>query len=407
MVSPPIPVNDKERVAELKEYHILDTIPEKDFDDITMLASEICNTPISLISLVDKNRQWFKSTVGIQARETPREIAFCAHAINKPEEIFVVNDARADSRFSDNPFVKGEPHLVFYAGVPLVSNDGYPLGTLCIIDKKPKKLTDKQLNALKVLGKQVMYQLELKRNNAKLKLMYSEVRKLNTLLSEKINQTNQLNNILSIEKQRSDELLLNILPASVAEELKLNGHSDARSFNNVTVLFTDFIGFTVKCEQFTPQELVMELDTCFKTFDYIMSKHHIEKIKTIGDSYMAVSGLPIQQENHAENAINAAIEIVEFMEDRKSRLADKTFSIRIGIHSGSVVAGIVGMNKFAYDIWGDTVNIASRAEEHSEAGKINISSSTYKLVKNKFNFTNRGEIIVKNKGKLNMYFLDK
>ena len=210
-------------------------------------------------------------------------------------------------------------------------------------------------------------------------------------------------------KKRSDELLLNILPEEVAEELKQKGHADARQFDLVTVMFTDFKGFTQISERLSPAELVAEIDTCFKVFDEIITRHHIEKIKTIGDSYMCAGGLPVSNQTHAEDVVTAALEIQQFMQKhfRERRAEGKeVFEIRIGIHTGPVVAGIVGVKKFAYDIWGDTVNIASRLESSGEAGKVNISESTYVLVKEKFNCTHRGKITAKNKGEIDMYFVE-
>lgn len=156
---------EKERLEALKSYSILDTIPESDFDNITAIAAEICNTPISLISLVDDKRQWFKSHYGLTVNETPRELSFCAHAINHPDNIFTVNDARLDERFYDNPFVVHEPKVIFYTGIPLVGDDEYPLGTLCVIDVKPRILTDGQKNSLKALSNQVLNLLKLRKVN--------------------------------------------------------------------------------------------------------------------------------------------------------------------------------------------------------------------------------------------------
>jgi class 3 adenylate cyclase len=201
--------------------------------------------------------------------------------------------------------------------------------------------------------------------------------------------------------------LLNILPAEVAEELKEKGSAAARQFTDVTVLFTDFVNFTKAGEQFSPQELVNELDTCFRAFDEIITRHNVEKIKTIGDCYMAAAGLPVASQTHAEQVIRAAIDIVRFMQERKSRLGERTFEVRIGVHSGSnIVAGIVGSKKFAYDIWGDTVNTASRIEQHGEPNKINISQATWELVRDKFTFVSRGEVEAKSKGLIRMYFVD-
>ncbi|MBI1221608.1 MAG: tetratricopeptide repeat protein [Bacteroidetes bacterium] len=202
---------------------------------------------------------------------------------------------------------------------------------------------------------------------------------------------------------QSDNLLHNILPEETATELKLTGSAKAKSYDNITVLFTDFVGFTTISEQLTPTELVQELHTCFTAFDQIIEKHRLEKIKTIGDAYLAVCGLPKPHNKHAQNTVNAALEIRDFMVQRKQKA--NTFEIRIGIHSGSVVAGIVGVKKFAYDIWGDTVNTAARMEQRSEAGKINLSENTYLLVKDDFDCEYRGEIEAKNKGKLKMYFV--
>ncbi len=207
------------------------------------------------------------------------------------------------------------------------------------------------------------------------------------------------------EKKRNEVLLLNILPEEIAEELRSTGTTKAKQFDNVTVLFTDFVNFTEATGQMSPQGLINELHECFKKFDEITGKYNIEKIKTIGDAYLAVAGLPTADPKHAENMVNAAIEINNFMRERKSEPGSHTFDIRIGIHSGSVIAGVVGVRKFAYDIWGDAVNTAARMEQTSEAGKINISEATYEMVKDKFSCTYRGERDVKGKGLQKMYYV--
>ncbi len=214
--------------------------------------------------------------------------------------------------------------------------------------------------------------------------------------------------ISDVERKRSDELLLNILPEEVAEELKAKGSAEAQLIDEVTVLFTDFKGFTAISEKLSPKELVKDLNECFSAFDHIMEKYGMEKIKTIGDSYMAAGGLPTPNRTHAEDAVKAAMEIREFIESGKAdKLAkgEPFFEIRIGIHTGPVVAGIVGVKKFAYDIWGDTVNTASRMESSGEVGQVNISETTYALVKDKFNCVSRGKIVAKGKGEIEMYFV--
>jgi len=162
----PFPHNENERLHSLKSYQILDTLSEEEYDALTRLAAQISGTKIALISLIDENRQWFKSKVGIDVSETPRELSFCAHAINSPSDPFIIEDARLDDRFKDNPIVQGEPNLIFYAGIPLVNGDDFPLGTLCVIDDQPKKLTNEQLEGLKTLSKSVITLLELRKKNA-------------------------------------------------------------------------------------------------------------------------------------------------------------------------------------------------------------------------------------------------
>lgn len=215
-------------------------------------------------------------------------------------------------------------------------------------------------------------------------------------------------NRISKEKHRSEQLLLNILPEETAEELKHTGKAQTKSFESVSVLFTDFKNFTQASEKLTPEELVEEINHCYSEFDRIITKHKIEKIKTIGDSYMCAGGLPVPNDTHPFDVVNAALEMAAFIEKNKEERQKKGqpfFELRLGIHTGPVVAGIVGIKKFAYDIWGDTVNTASRMESSGEVGKLNISGTTYELVKDKFNCIHRGKIEAKNKGMIDMYFV--
>ncbi|MEL7219837.1 MAG: adenylate/guanylate cyclase domain-containing protein [Bacteroidota bacterium] len=211
-------------------------------------------------------------------------------------------------------------------------------------------------------------------------------------------------------RERSDELLLNILPAPIAEELKTSGKAKAQQYQEVTVLFSDFINFTSIAEKLSPEELVEELDKCFKGFDFILGQYKdLEKIKTIGDAYMCASGLT-DRKVMPDNMVRAALEMQTFLEEQKQerqRLGKPYFEARIGIHTGPVVAGVVGVKKFAYDIWGDTVNTAARVEANSEAGKVNISETTYGLIKYSFECVHRGKVEAKNKGLLDMYYVNR
>jgi class 3 adenylate cyclase/uncharacterized protein HemY len=217
---------------------------------------------------------------------------------------------------------------------------------------------------------------------------------------------------IEFEKERSDKLLLNILPSEIAEELKEKGRAEARNFDRVSILFSDFKGFTQISEKLSAEELVGEINACFKIFDAICEKYGIEKIKTIGDSYMAAGGIPVPTDDSARNTVLAGLEMSAFMINRRLEQEAKggiSFEMRVGIHTGPVVAGIVGVTKFQYDIWGDTVNTASRMESSGEVGKVNISRSVYDLVKDDliFRFQARGEVETKGKGAIEMWFVEK
>jgi len=230
------------------------------------------------------------------------------------------------------------------------------------------------------------------------------------LLSMRKNQAKlkEKNQLIAREKQRSDELLLNILPAEMANELKQNGFAKAQSFDNVTVFFSDFKDFTKISQQLTPSELVKEIDICFKAFDKIIENYNIEKIKTVGDAYICVGGLDKTIKHDPQDIIDAAIEIRNFVNERIKQLTKGKqvyFEVRIGIHTGPIVAGIVGFKKFAYDIWGDTVNTAARMEENSVPGQINVSAATFERVNENYSFTYRRKIAAKNRGEIEMYFI--
>ncbi|MCS5490887.1 adenylate/guanylate cyclase domain-containing protein [Algoriphagus limi] len=210
--------------------------------------------------------------------------------------------------------------------------------------------------------------------------------------------------IIEEEKNRSEELLLNILPEEIADELKVYGKVKAHRFNSATVLFTDFKSFSTMAEIIAPEQLVESIDYYFKEFDAIVEKYGLEKIKTIGDSYMCAGGLPTETARHAFDVVRAGLEMMDFIKKPKPE-GIVQFEMRIGIHTGPIIAGIVGVKKWQYDIWGDTVNIASRMESNSEEGKINISGTTYEIIKDEFECEYRGSVEIKNRGIWDMYFL--
>lgn len=365
--------SEKKRLDALHSYNVLDSFAEKDFDDITNIAADLCQAPICLISLVDESRQWFKSNHGIGVRETPRDISFCGKAIEIPDKPFEVTNASEDLRFNGNPLVVGEPFVIYYYGVPLVNPEGYALGTLCIIDHKARKLTDRQKFALQTLANQVVNLLELRRKNSKI-----------------------------------TELMTNLFPLSKLKEISEVGTIKPKSYDKCTVLFTDFKGFTTFASSRTAEEVVKELHYLYSNFDSIMYFNKVEKIKTIGDAYMACAGIDTDSENPAVDAINSAIEIVEFMAvyEKESRAQGKDpLKIRIGINTGRIVSGVVGIKKYSFDIWGNTVNIAAHLESAGETGQINISQSTLKEVADVFNVVPRGKIKIKTNEEIPMYFV--
>ena len=219
-----------------------------------------------------------------------------------------------------------------------------------------------------------------------------------------IKRTNQR---LAFERNRSDQILLNILPEEVAEELKQKGHTDAREFDNITVMFTDFKAFSLVAERVSAEKLVKSVDYYFKHFDEIIERHNLEKIKTIGDAYMCAGGLPTPNQTHARDAFEAALDILRFVKETELNPPKDIFpfQIRIGLSSGPVVAGVVGTKKFAYDIWGNTVNIAARMESGSVPGRINVSQNIYEELKGDYEFTYRGELQVKSQT-FKMYFAE-
>lgn len=215
--------------------------------------------------------------------------------------------------------------------------------------------------------------------------------------------------LLRDEKNRYKKLLLSIFPKQVAAELLEKGHVEAKRHNEVSILFTDFAGFTAYSEKMKPMKLVKELDEIFSMFDSIILHQRVEKIKTIGDSYMCATGLPEPSPTHAEDLVRVALEFAEFVaiyRNIKKKEGVDFPPIRIGLHTGPVVAGVIGVSKTAYDIWGDTVNVAQRMELASEDGRVNISETLFMLVKDKFDVTPRGMVEAKGKGFMNMYFVD-
>jgi predicted ATPase/class 3 adenylate cyclase len=310
-----------------------------------------------------------------------------AQFVHRTGETIVIADAVSDERCRAQPYVvKRRPVSILC--VPIL-NAGRRVGVLYLENNLTTgAFTQERVGLLTLLSGQIAVSIE----NA---LLYSN---LEQKVAERTTELDQ-------EKRRTDDLLHNILPAETVAELKRHGRAEARYYDRVTVLFTDFEGFTELSARLAPADLVRELDACFNAFDVIVAKRGIEKIKTIGDAYMAVGGLPVPNSTHPEDVVQAALEMRDFMTERQ-RLGGPYLGIRIGVHTGAVIAGIVGTKKFQYDVWGDTVNTASRMESSGAAGQVNISQATHDFLGDRFKFVARGELEAKGKGKLAMFFVD-
>lgn len=386
----PLPSNEPQRLRAVRDYRIVDTGPELAYDELAGLAAQITRCPIALIGIMDEKREWIKAKYGLPAdfNNHPREMNVCATTLCGTD-VLVVPDLSIDERFASYPAVNSEPYVRFYCGMPLINPEGYALGTLCVIDFKPRELTFEEVDAVRCLSRQAVAHLELRRNLLELERAKREI---------------------EVQRERSEKLLLSIFPGAVADELKQHNHVTPRFFDAATILFADFEGFTNLAERLEPKGLVDQLDQYFSALDQIAERHGLEMLKTIGDCYMCVGGLPEPNRCHVLDACLAALEMQDYMAKlnrQRERMRLPHWELRIGIHTGPVMAGVVGRRKFVYDVWGDAVNIASRMESAGEAGRINVSEAVQARVKAFFEFEPRGCVGAKNKGRLNMFYLNR
>jgi adenylate cyclase len=393
----PTPVNEPQRLAALRALDILDSPPETAYDEIAALAAQICQCPISYISFIDDNRRWLKAKYGVppQITESLRAGAVCSTTICG-SEMLVVSDMTQDTRFDHATMVVADPHCRFYCGMPLITDEGYALGTLCVWDFEPRKLIFEQMEALRRLSRQILTLLELRR---RLIEHSRTIRKLELARKE-----------VAAQKERAEELLDNLLPRPVTEELTKYGRVRPKYIRSATVLLADFQGFTLLAERAEPAALIGLLDEYFNAFDDIIARHGLEKIKTIGDAYMAAGGLLESNLRHPIDACLAALEMqttVVSMKSRSDGLGLPPHDLRVGIHTGPVISGVVGNRRFAFDIWGDAVNVASFMESNCMAGRINLSDTVAGHAKTLFDLEARGPIEAKHDRTHEMFFLDR
>lgn len=327
----------------------------------------------------------------VSLKESQRVPDSIVKYVARTKENVVLQNAIEDKRFfSDDYIVRNQPKSILCTAVSISGKQS----ALLYLENNllPGAFTNERVELLQVLSSQIAISLD----NA---LLYQT-------MEEKVKERTVE---LEFQKDQSEKLLLNILPEETAKELKTYGMVQPRMYESVSMLFIDIAGFTDIAKKMTAEELVQDLDYYYKAYDKIMSKYGVEKIKTIGDAFFAAAGVPVAMENHASVIVQVAKEVLEFIqEEKKRRLASgrSFFEARMGIHSGAVVGGVVGHTKYSFDIWGSSVNIAARMESNSEIGKINVSESTYQLIKEDYKCNHRGQITAKGIGEVDMYFVE-
>ena len=391
-----IPANDEARVKALQNYEILDTEPEIEYDDVTELAAAISGCRVAYITFFDEKRSWMKSKYGLPSNrpDRPRELSLCSPTICQ-SDLLIVPDLSENPRYANLPAVTNPPHAKFYCAMPLINPEGYALGTLCVWDPETKQLNPETQQCIRRLARQLMANLETRRRLIELRQFDSELQATSSAART--------------ASEHAASIVRNLFPTQIAEKLMANEPVAPHFYGSATVLFVDFVEFSRLAEVLEPRELIEQLNDYFTLFDSITEKHGLDKIKTVGDAFLAVAGVPEETSDHALIACCAALEINSAMERANSdrrKLGLTEWQIRIGIHSGHLIAGAVGKKRVSYDIWGDGVNTARRMQEECEPNRINISEATYGLVAKKVKCEPRGRIEAKNKGEIEMYYLE-
>ena len=362
---------ENDRIDEIKRLELedKDVSNDRQLNNITELACYLTDRPQCTINLLTDKSQFSKNNHGfsipeqILVKEIPRDISICQYVLEHPRDQLVIENVKENQKTQNFHKMALAPDIQFYAGTPIITSKGFTVGTLCVMDSKPGSLAHSQREGLRLLSDQV-------------------------------------SNILEFSAMKpptaSDE--------TVGPEPEAR---DALFYSSASILFTDFVGFTTISEDVDPGELIASLDEFFSTFDQIVAKHDLRKVKTIGDSYMAVGGIPDGRQGHPGNACQAALDIIQAVSGlnvKREVLGQTPWDIRVGVHTGPVIAGF---SANGFDVWGDAVNLASRLESASEAGKVQISDTTRQFLGDNAVVTDRGQIELKNKGKIQTYFVDK
>lgn len=406
----------KEEISNSKVSHLQAKLHIKELQLGALLdITNSINSHFSKKELLEKYKSFLKEQLGIDklALYSYHESWECIlyYGFKKADlaKIYINRDLLHIKEISSLNTQKKSVLADFDIVIP-VYQDERPLAYLMLADNNVEELSVspliKHLNFLQLLTNIIVTAIEKERMAGELLRKETERRELmekqNEILEGIVHERTKE---LRAEKDESERLLYNILPEELAEELKRKGSTTPMRYDEATVLFTDFKNFTLTSAKISPKKLVNELNEIFQAFDFITEKHSIEKIKTIGDSYMAVCGLPRQSEFHAVQVVRAALDMAQFIEHRK-KSKDFSWEMRLGVHSGPLVAGVVGTKKFIYDVWGDTVNIASRMESNGVPGKVNVSEKTFQQIKKYFECKYRGKKEAKGKGKMKMYLVE-
>lgn len=364
--------NEESRLAEVERLGIVkkDFSADPNYNSITQLATILTGTQVGLINILGASSQLCKTNFGLNvaqsamAEELPREISICQYSLYTPKEPLIINDLYLDERTRNFRKMEAYEKFRFYAGLPLVTSKGYSIGTLCVIGGEAKQIDHDQIEGLRILADQVVNLIE------------SETSKKEAEATEKVSSTKMEEN-------------------------------QVRYFSTASILFADFVGFTQLVESMEPGDLIKTLTVFFQGFDRLAAKHKVTKVKTIGDCYMCVSGIPGQEKEHAERLCGFAADMLQFVgaiNVQHQVLEKPVWNLRVGIHSGPLIANL---HPSCFDVWGDSVNVAARLESSGETGKIHISAKTADYLGEKVSLTPRGEITLKNKGAHKTFFVDR
>jgi len=361
-----VPINEKERLQEINNLGLVNRDLKSDirFSSLPRLATYLTSCSQAAINIIGQDTQYCKVSHGhnsalvYMSKKVPRDISTCSHVLNNNLDPLVIEDCSKDERTKDVFEASGKKSPKFYAGSPIISKNGYILGTFCVYDDKPRTMSHEQLDGMRLLSDQFVELLETVRDKP--------------------------------------EEIIN------GNEQKIGG----KYYSNITILFADFVGFTLKAEKLQPGELLESLSFYFNKFDQIMSDYGLRKVKTIGDAYMAIGGIPNQNSNHTYDLCRAALEMIDYLKSSESSYKTSDidpWKLRIGINTGSVIGGSTGGN---FDIWGDSVNIASRLESTGKAGKIHISENAKKFLPDNAILIKRDKVHLKNKGSMETFFFE-